>query len=327
MQQTDTTLSLDLIQTIAQKTEVKLYDVLKILHIISSEHKIANSILVQQTGIPKTQMGRILSFLSPFLNPPSPFVVLKEEVQQEVKELVDRYYITSDDPAHEQKIRAQVHESHRARPTPIRDFDQFLATDQTVTKRACYLLDQGELVHTKVLFLGDDDHTSLAVASVAIESNVTVLDIDERILNSISDMSKSHQYGIETIRHDLRKPLPKDLLDSFDVVFTDPPYTPSGITLFINQGLSALKKQSTSRLYFCYGTSDRARERELAIQSIITEHGLLIHEKLFHFNAYTGAESIGGSSSLVVCKLTPQTQFSFKEVSGIYTNSHGPEHA
>lgn len=186
-------------------------------------------------------MGRILSSLSPFLNPPSPFVILKEEAQQEVKELVERYYITSDS-AHEQIIQAQVHEAHHARPTPIRDYDQFLATDQTVIKRACYLLDQGELVRTKVLFLGDDDHTSLAISSVAIESNVTVLDIDERILNSISDMSKSHQYGIETIRHDLRKPLPKDLLDSFDVVFTDPPYTSSGIALFINQGLSALKK-------------------------------------------------------------------------------------
>jgi predicted methyltransferase len=141
------------------------------------------------------------------------------------------------------------------------------------------------------------------------------------MLESIEFFAKKHDYPIQTVLHDLRNPLPNNLLNSFDVVFTDPPYTASGISVFLNRGIQALRKAPTSRLYFCYGNSDRARERELKIQSLVTEKGLLIREKLYRFNAYVGAESIGSVSSLCRCDLTPQTRSNEISEKNIYTNS------
>ncbi len=115
--------------------------------------------------------------------------------------------------------------------------------------------------------------------------------------------------GIKRIRYDLRKPIPKELKCRFDTVFTDPPYTPNGIRLFVSRAIEALdKKNQAARIYVCYGNSDRAKERFLPIQEVFTGSGLVIRWVFDRFNRYEGAESVGNSSSLYVNEITPRTK-------------------
>jgi predicted methyltransferase len=265
-------------------------------------------------------MGRILKDISDLLEPPSPSVVLKTGIRDTLAAFLSKYYIR-DNESVRVLIKGQVDQIQAHRPRAKREYDQFLATEETLIKRTQFLLESGELLHRNILFLGDDDHTSIAISSIAKDVSITVLDIDQDILLSIDDLAKKHQYRISQVLHDVRKPLPADLSHRFDAVFTDPPYTPEGIDLFLHQAICALKKKPTSRLYFCYGNSDRARERELNIQSIVAKKGLLIKEKQYQFNTYNGAESIGSKSSLFVCTLTPQTASKMPAGNDIYTHS------
>jgi predicted methyltransferase len=313
-------LTIDFLKNIAKNREITIHDVLSLLTIITADSRISNNDFVRMSGLPKEHVGRILKDFSLLLEPPSPFIIVKQSAHDSIKNFLSEYPIEQNADLRS-KVTQQVEEIAQARPAPLREYDQFLATKETMIKRALHLYSEGELLYRNILFLGDDDHTSLVASSIGRNVSVTVLDIDHRMLESIEVSSQKHNYHIKTILHDLRKPLPENMLNSFDVVFTDPPYTSSGIALFLNRGIQALRKIPTSRLYFCYGNSDRARERELKIQSIVTEKGLLVREKLHHFNGYIGAESIGSVSSLYRCDLTPQTRSDNVTAEKIYTNS------
>lgn len=208
----------------------------------------------------------------------------------------------------------------KSRPNPKRKFDQFYATVKTVTKRAEILSKNGDL-ETRVAFLGDDDLTSISASYLAQgKCRATVFEIDNDIIKVIKRASQKEQLTIETVECDLREDLPERYKGKFDVVFTDPPYTPSGISLFLNRAIEALNKAHTSRIYMCYGTGERARDREIVIQDIINDKGLVILEKIKDFNEYIGAGTIGNKSSLYILGWTPKTKTTPVLNERIYTN-------
>lgn len=218
------------------------------------------------------------------------------------------------------QLRQSLELVKRQTPRPRRDFDQFTATTLTTAKRALLMAENGDLYRKKILFLGDDDLTSIACALLEPGVSINVLEIDRRLVSLIKEQAQAKRLSIRVKEFDLTKDLPREYLGKFDVVFTDPPYTPSGVGLFINQGILALKNSSSSRVYLCYGTSDKARERELVIQQIINERGLLIKSKLHAFNRYHGAQSIGSRSSIYVLERTPKTKVVFVEKRRLYTH-------
>lgn len=195
------------------------------------------------------------------------------------------------------------------RPAPERKYDQFTATIETTAKRAS-LLDQNEdLAGKRLLFLGDDDFTSIAVSSFGKASKVAVLDIDNRILDNIGQVAKEEGLKVDSESYDARKALPEEYKQKFDIVFTDPPYTPEGIKLFVSRAIQALDPQNQSaRIYLCYGNSDRAKERFLPIYDLLTSSGLMIRWVFDKFNRYEGAESIGSASSLFILDVTSKTK-------------------
>lgn len=188
------------------------------------------------------------------------------------------------------------------RPGPRRDLDQVHATYDTVARRARRLVEHGE-AQRGLLFLGDDDLTSLAVTLLLraqqSERRVRVLDIDERLIAFLQDK------GIDAEVHDLREPLGK-LRGKFGCVFTDPPYANEGFRLFVHRGASALK--GDGRLWIAFGSSRRAPERLLQKQRVLLEVGLAFDELWPGFNHYEGAESIGSRSDLYVVRRTPMTR-------------------
>jgi N4-bis(aminopropyl)spermidine synthase len=205
------------------------------------------------------------------------------------------------------------------RPKPERSYDQFYATIETTAARACVMEENGDIAG-RIAFLGDDDLTSVAVSYLNKQADLTVFEIDERQTKNIRRIAQKEGLRIQLLEADLREQSTKTYNNRYDVVFTDPPYTPAGISIFLNRAIEMLKNSTKSRIYLCYGTSDRSRERELAIQDVIIKKGLVINTKLPEFNKYIGAASINNQSSLYILDFTPKTHTTPVAGSRIYTN-------
>ncbi len=187
---------------------------------------------------------------------------------------------------------------------PVRHLDHVSATPLTCLKRALFLAKNYELGGATVLFLGDHDLTSLALAQVSPGVTIAVVDSDERILDYISMVAARHGWTIRTLFAGLRIELPRSVTASCDLAFTDPPYTPEGMRLFLARGLEALQPTFSARLLFCYGFSERHPGLGLKVQSVLHDLRLVTEAVLPHFNRYRGAEAIASSAALYVCRPT-----------------------
>ncbi len=187
---------------------------------------------------------------------------------------------------------------------PVRHLDHVSATPLTCLKRVLFLARNYELQGATVLLLGDHDLTSLALAQVVPGVAITVVDSDERILDYINVVAAQHGWTIRTLFADLRVALPRSVETSCDLVFTDPPYTPEGMRLFLARGLESLKPTSSARLLFCYGFSERHPGLGLKVQSVLHDLHLVAEAILPHFNRYRGAQAIASSAALYICRPT-----------------------
>ncbi len=205
-----------------------------------------------------------------------------------------------------EKLFYQLKRFHDQRPKPKRNLDQFPATTETVVNRAWLVREKGDLDSNEVLLLGDYDLVGLTLALLGSARRIVVVDIDRELLRLIEGIAQKEKLKIKSLYYDAKAPLLFRLKNSFDLVISDPPYTPNGLRLFLSRAVEAAKDEGA--FYFCYGYSDRARERGLEAQKIISQAGLLIEEKRPGFNIYYGAQSIGSRSSLYILKTTPKTK-------------------
>src|SRR5206468_2518626 len=110
-----------------------------------------------------------------------------------------------------------------------------------------------EVEEHRVLFLGDHDLTSVALGLLHPNAETVVVDVDERLLSYIDTLSASHGWQVRTVFGDLRIHLPRSLREKFDLVFSDPPYTPAGIRLFMERAIGSLKHEEFNRVLLSYG--------------------------------------------------------------------------
>lgn len=192
------------------------------------------------------------------------------------------------------------------RPKPSPQLDQAFATPETALRRAIYMLERGDLEGRDVLFLGDDDFTSVAAALLGVAGEITVIDIDERLIEAIEEASRDGGLGIECVIHDLREPLPEGLRGKHDVVLTDPPYTVPGLELFVSRGVDALRGRKTASIYLCF--ADKPPLEMLEVHRSITEMGLFVRELIPRFNLYEGAEMFGNTTFMARLATTEETR-------------------
>ena len=308
---------------ISKKIGLPVKKITDFLFLLKSGSPIENNELVRKLGVSRNVLNQIKESLQPALVPASTNTQLKKEALRSMSSIFEGGY-SPEETLLNFTIDTSLDGILQKRLEPLRKYDQFPATPETVAKRAGVMNFLGDVKGKRILFLGDHDFTSLLVAGLGLAEQITVLDIDSRILSSINSISLESKFNIKTLEHDARNPLPKEIMGKFDVVFTDPPYTSEGIRLFISRAVDALDKVNQSaRIYFCYGNSDRAKERFLSIYETIVESGLMIRYVFDKFNRYNGAESIGSSSSLFITEATPQTKPSIKGKyeRQIYTNN------
>ena len=193
----------------------------------------------------------------------------------------------------------------KLRPRPHTWLDQAFATPQTALLRALFMLEEGDVEGRSILFLGDDDLTSVAAGLLRKAKKITVIDVDKRLLDLIEDVSRRETLEIECIRRDLRDILPAGLKGRYDVFFTDPPYTIQGLKLFVSRGIEALGKKKCASIYLAF--AHKAPEEMLKLQTSINQMGLVIRELIPKFNRYEGAEMIANTTFLAKLETTDES--------------------
>ncbi|MGP3930594.1 bis-aminopropyl spermidine synthase family protein [Nonomuraea sp. KM88] len=179
--------------------------------------------------------------------------------------------------------------------------DHVAATPETVLRRALLLGARFWLPGTRLLCVGDHDLTSLAVKLVHPETEVTVADIDERILAYID----AQELGVRTRWADLRLGLPASAR-GHDLALTDPPYTPEGVGLFVARAVEGLKDDG--RVLLAYGAGERMPMLAFKVQQALADLNLAYEAIYPDFNRYFGAEAIGSAADLYILRPTSKTR-------------------
>ncbi len=199
-------------------------------------------------------------------------------------------------------LRRRLKEIADAAPPPDVALDQCHCTLETKLRRVLALHEADALVGRRILLLGDDDLTSVAIrlfverfGSKTTIAQLTVLDVDPALVDFVREALHGAPFPSECIEHDLREPLPSALRQRFDTAMADPPYTTPAGRLFLSRAADALAAPGTS-LFLSFGS--RRPGVSFALQQAITETGFAIRGLVRDFNDYVGAGVLGGTSHL-----------------------------
>jgi len=158
-----------------------------------------------------------------------------------------------------------------------RKYRQFQCSLNTVKKRY-ELISKLVLKECKILLVGDDDFLSIELYKHNF-LNITVIDIDERVLNKISSASKN------IIVHNM------DILDesnvrllasknNYDLVFFDPMYTNTAY-LFLSNIITFFNPNYVLMSFMEYNIS--TLKKKIKYDKNISEYNFTIHK---NFNSY-----------------------------------------
>jgi len=205
-------------------------------------------------------------------------------------------------PRHLDRLTAELRRIARSAPPPVFELDQCHCTVETKVRRVLALHEADALVGRRVLLLGDDDLTSVAIrrfverfGSEATIANLTVVDVDPAVVGFVREHLAGAPFPVTCSRHDLREPLGPDLLRAFDTVVTDPPYTVAAAGLFLSRAADALAGAGGS-VFFSFGSKRPAAS--FHVQQAIAQMGFAIRRLVRDFNEYVGAGVLGGTSHL-----------------------------
>lgn len=138
------------------------------------------------------------------------------------------------------------------RPAPLREFDQ-------IYMKVGDLVIQAEFIARcfdglDVVFIGDGDAISLSVMHLRAKGvfsyaplRITVLDFDERIVNSINRFASDNDLTekIRGVLYNVCDVLPAEYCRRFDAFYTNPPWGASNdgqsVTSFVRRGIEAVK--------------------------------------------------------------------------------------
>ena len=310
-----------------QNPDLKEAEIEGLLYIIRSRSALSSALLMELTGLSKEVLRAFKSSIS-YLLMDKPELELNKKGTLLLQESSLRPYAWSllsyiNTAAAESFL--EIRKKYAL--VPKRAYDQFFATPQTSINKAMLMMEKGVVKGRRIALLGDDDFVAIALNLVgAGAKEIVVFDVDEAILQTIASICIALGYkNIKTVLCDLRKGLPRGYLHSFDGALTDPPYTASGVALFLNRCIELLEPPrdfSGSYVFLACANSLRSPQKTLELQKIIADFNLVIEDKIAKFNRYVGAETVGNASSMYVLKLTPKTKsIKLGDLTGIYTNA------
>lgn len=214
-----------------------------------------------------------------------------------------------------------------AAPKPVKTLDHVPATPATAVRRAVWMDGSFDLAGSTLFCVGDHDLTSIATCLVNPEVKVIVADIDENLLSFIDREADRRGLNIQTAYADFRLGIPSLALESADLIFTDPPYTPEGVRLFLARGLQGLRDRANGRLLMAYGYGSHQPALGLKVQQAVQSLSIVYEAILPHFNRYLGAQAVGSASDLYVCRPTSITWKALDRIASDAVNiyTHGAQ--
>lgn len=280
--------------------------------------------LVRHTAVPRRTVEDVLAAIGADLVESGSGMEIRADAQEEYRQEFQVRRSPDSPPAELTEALAKL---IAAAPAPEKSLDHVAATPHTAAWRGLWLDTTYDLAGARLLCVGDHDLTSLAACLVNPELSVSVVDIDERILDYID--AQATRLGLDIRCHfaDLRFGLPSSLAGTADLVFTDPPYTPEGVRLFLARGAAGLRDAEHGRLVMAYGYSERTPALGWKVQQAAADLGLVFEAILPKVNRYLGAQAVGSASDLYVCQLTARTQKVLErdESSGTNIYTHGAQ--
>ncbi|GAA0436221.1 bis-aminopropyl spermidine synthase family protein [Virgibacillus salarius] len=213
-----------------------------------------------------------------------------------------------------QDVLAVLNQLFAERPQVDVQLDQSQCTAETSLRRAILCLKEHALIGKRILCIGDDDLVSISIglllkklfpAKQRFRTVIHVMDIDCRFLQFISDFTEKEGLPITCIEHDMRYPLGKTYVASYDCFFTDPPYTLNGLGLFLARGIQALKSNQGRQIFLSF--AHKSPEFMLEMNRLFVQMGLSIVATYPNFNSYVGAQMIANQSQMLILKTTAAT--------------------
>lgn len=175
---------------------------------------------------------------------------------------------------------------HLSRPEAIAGYDQGPVDAETLTARLMIMYDRGDLEGRNIFILGDDDLTGIAAALTGLPNHVTVVEVDERLVNFIKACAESEGLTNITVHtYDARQSLSNKFKKQNDTFFVDPVETYSGILLFLTRAIEALGGEGTAG-YFGLTHLEASRKKWNVIQKHIIDMNFAITDILQNFQWY-----------------------------------------
>ncbi len=176
--------------------------------------------------------------------------------------------------------------------TPEPRFGQLQASVSSSLARADALLEDLPPFGRSVLFLGDDDLSSVALGA-RLHGSIVAVDVDARVLEQLGRVVAEYALDIEPLEHDVRSRLPKRLRGQFDTVHCDPVDDGAWLEAWLRAGLAALAPEAGVRLVLSINLR-RLGPRVLGLHRFMVEHGFVLDRRLPATNRYALA-GIGDS--------------------------------
>jgi len=254
---------------------------------------IKEKILAQQNGIILTSDG--IKYVEEELK----YSGLKREVYKD---------LVGENPLNKKafnELSADLSEIMDKRPEADLLIDQTHCTLTTSLKRAIFCLKSNSLIGKNIICIGDDDLVSVSLGLLlkklfkdsSDKAYIKALDIDDRYLEYISEISSKFKLNISCENLDLRVPIKDELLSRFDCFFTDPPYTLNGLRLFLKRGIDTLKKEKGLSIFLSFG--HKSPDFTLKMMKLFTDLNIVPMEIIRGFNKYIGAGIIGNEGQFM----------------------------
>jgi hypothetical protein len=158
-------------------------------------------------------------------------------------------------------------------------------------KRVDRFLELAQPHGRKVLFLGDDDFTSLILAAKS-GCEVHVIDRDPGVLAFLKETADKLDVSLCIESHNVLTPLPAHLTKTFDAVFMDPIDEAYWLTVWLKRAIEALLPISGTRLAISV-SPHRLGKRWAALQRYQAEQGFVLESRLEHANRYSIFTELG----------------------------------
>ena len=170
------------------------------------------------------------------------------------------------------------------RPLPVADYDQGYIHEEDLMQRVEFIYERGDLECAKIAVIGDDDLISIALALTKMPDEITVWEIDDRLINFINKVAEERDFPIKAYKFDVRHDVPEQFRRKHDIFITDPVETLPGITLFLSRATDTIVDGGAG--YFGLTHIEASLKKWAEIEKLLLDMNFIITDMLRDFNVY-----------------------------------------